>query len=139
MMREFKTFSAQTPKIDFSVKQETSGVKLNNFQIEYWCKTLDVNRLNTIISPFVLTSLHQSNSHKNTGTHSNTKYQCTHVEPSCTFYIRCNEFNLLQSRSDDEGLKDESAEAKEGDERNPPESKTVSLSLHRCWSNCINY
>lgn len=41
-------------------------------------------------------------------------------------------FTLLQSQSDDEGLKqDESAEAKEGHEVNPPESKTVSLSLHQ--------
>ncbi|XP_074508159.1 apolipoprotein L1 isoform X1 [Sebastes fasciatus] len=35
-----------------------------------------------------------------------------------------------QSRSDDEGLKDESAEAKEGDERNPPESKTTKVKKH---------
>ena len=40
-------------------------------------------------------------------------------------------FTLLQSRSDDEGLKpDESAEAKDGDEVNPPESKAVSWSLY---------
>ena len=41
-------------------------------------------------------------------------------------------FTLLQSQSDDESLKqDDSAEAKEGDEANPPESKTVSFSLHQ--------
>ncbi len=47
-------------------------------------------------------------------------------------YFKSNEFNLPQNQSDDEGLKDESAEARDADEvkLNPPESKTVSFSLH---------
>lgn len=41
--------------------------------------------------------------------------------------LKANEFNLLQDRSDNEGLeKDEATEAKEGDKVNPSESKTVS-------------
>ncbi|KRX30050.1 hypothetical protein T06_16480, partial [Trichinella sp. T6] len=35
------------------------------------------------------------------------------------------------SRSDDEGLKDKSAEAKEGDEENPPESQTTKVKKHK--------
>lgn len=48
--------------------------------------------------------------------------QTTAVKTKCVF-------NLLQNQSDDEGLRDES-EAKDAEEVNRPESKTVSPSLH---------